>query len=282
MLLGLDSVKEEEIEMDMTNDKKHLPRWVLPVLILIGPPLVLWYILTYAWGMIMNIISFPFFVLGPGLILTRLFFLFRSHRRVEAKTWRTVLYGILLLLILFLGIISPYQVHRSTQRNAWERFETALPAGKLRTALGNPELGSQEKTSYHYYKTSVAVFDSHAHILLCDFSPEDYAAQKGRVEQQYTFRTEPLIGSPDLRGENTLLIEPYASIGNDEFRFLFPRDGANEYGDRYFKSCLILVTNDEAHEIGFIAFDDNDLDEAKDLTQFITDFCGWSVIRSSE
>ncbi|MBQ2618242.1 MAG: hypothetical protein IJK24_00460 [Oscillospiraceae bacterium] len=99
------------------------------------------------------------------------------------------------------------------------------------------------------------------------------------LEIQYSFRTEPVIGYSKLNGDDALLLEPYVRIRNDAFRFLFPWDGADEYGDRFFKTCLLFVTNDKTHEIGFVAFDDFDLDEARDLTQFNNEYCGWSVIR---
>ena len=266
--------------MEPANDKKRFSRWAVPAIILLGLTLALWCFWTYAWGLILNIVSFSFFVLGPALILTRLILLFRSYRSAGAKTWRTILYIGILLTVLFFGMVSFYQVHRATQRNAVEKFESALPEfGKQRDAFGTPELGTPEKTTYHYYKTVGVIFESYAHILLCRYSPEDYAAQKAALEEQFSFRTEPVIGDSDFNGENALLLEPYVRIGNDEFRFLFPWDGADEYGDRFFKTCLLFVTNDETHEIGFIAFDDDDLDEARDLTEFLNEYCGWSVIR---
>ena len=262
------------------NNKLHMPRWVVPARILLGLTLALWCFWTYARGLILNVFSFPFFVLGPALILTRLILLFRSKRSAGAKTWRTILWTGILLTVLFFGMVSFYQVHRATQRNAVEKFESALPgSGKQRDAFGTPELGTPEKTSYHYYKTVGVIFESNAHILLCRYSPEDYAAQKAALEAQYSFRTESVIGDSDFNGENALLLEPYVRIGNDEFRFLFPWDGANAYGDRFFKSCLLFVTNDETHEIGFIAFDDDELDEARDLTEFLNEYCGWKLIR---
>ena len=268
--------------MELTNEKKRLSRWAVPALILIGLVLALWCFWTCVRGLILNVISFPFFVLGPALILTRLILLFRSNRSAGAKTWRTILYIGILLTVLFFGMFSPYQLHRSTRTDAVEKFENALPAygqHRARTALGTPELGTPEEATYHYYRTAVAVFESHAHVLLCRYSSEDYTAQKDALEAQYSFRTEAVIGDSDFNGENALLLEPYVRIGNDEFRFLFPWDGANAYGDRFFKSCLLFVTNDETREIGFIAFDDDELDEAKDLTEFLNEYCGWKLIR---
>lgn len=268
--------------METTKTKKRLLALGKGLLVLAVVMSVLWCFLYYVLGMLQTAFSFPFFVLIPGLILTRLIFLFRSKRSAGAKTWRTILYVGILLAVLFFGMFSPYEVHRSTQIDAAEKFERALPAygqHRARTALGTPELGTPEETTYHYYKTAVAVFESHAHILLCRYSPEDYAAQKDTLEAQYSFRTESVIGDSDFNGENALLLEPYIKIGSDEFRFIFPWDGANAYGDRFFKTCLLFVTNDETREIGFIAFDDDELDEARDLTAFLNEYCGWSVIR---
>ena len=266
--------------METANDKKRFSRWAVVALISIGPIVALWCFWTCAWGLILNIFSFPFFVLGPALILTRLILLFRSHRSAGAKTWRTILYIGILLTVLFFGMVSFYQVHRATQRNAVEKFESALPgSGKQRDAFGTPELGTPEKTSYHYYKTVGVIFESNAHILLCRYSPEDYAAQKAALEARYSFRTDPVIGYSKLNGDDALLLDPYVRIGNDEFRFLFPWDGADDYGDRFFKRCLLFVTNDETHEIGFVAFDDDDLDEARDLTEVLNEECGWKLIR---
>ena len=49
-------------------------------------------------------------------------------------------------------------------------------------------------------------------------------------------------------------------------------------------SALILTAYDkDGNETvtcsGFIAFDDDELDEARDLTAFLNEYCGWSVIR---
>ena len=267
--------------MELTSHKKRLPGLGLPVLIWFGPLLILWCFWTCVWGMRLNIISFLFFVLGPGLILTQLIFLHRSRRGNLAKVWRALLYTVFLFVLLVLGLFSPYEIHRSTHRNAWERFVSSMPeASKRRLALGAPELGTPEEMTCHYHKKCIMIFQSDSDILLCRYSPENYALQKAALEQQYAFRTEALIGASGLHNENPVFVEPNEKIGNDVFRFIVPRDDANAYGDRYFKSCLIFVTNDETHEIGFIAFQDDDLDEAKDLTQFITDYCGWSVVRS--
>ena len=263
----------------MERDKKRFS-WILVFLIILCPMLMLWCFWTYVWGMRLNVLSFLFYVLGPGLILIRLFFLFRSRRGDWAKVWRALLYAVLLFSLLVLGLFSHIVIHRSTHRNAWEKFASSMPeTSKCRMALGTPELGTPEEMTYHHHRIHVMVFQSDSHILLCRYSPNDYARQKATLEQQYAFRTEALIGSPDLRDVETVFVEPYETIGNDEFRFIVPQDGANLYGDRYFKTCLLFVTNDETCEIGFLTFVDDDLDEARDLAQFLKEDCGWKDIR---
>ena len=267
--------------MEVEMKRSQLPLWAVNLLILLLPGVALWCIWHFVWGMLHTVFSFPFFVLFPGLILSRLIFLFRSKRSGGAKAWRLILYLLLLLNVLFLGMFSFYQIHRSSSQDAWDKFISALPEkSKRRAALGTPELGTPEDMRWHEYETHGAVFESHAAILLCRCSPADYAARKAALERQYSFRTEPLIGSAGISGENALLVEPSARIGSDLFRFIFPDDDANAYGDRYFKSCLLLVTNDERCELGFIAFSDDELDEAEDLTKFLKEYCGWRIIRS--
>ena len=86
--------------MELTSHNKRLPGLGLPVLIWFGPLLILWCFWTCVWGMRLNIISFLFFVLGPGLILTRLIFLHRSRRGNLAKVWRALLYTVFLFVLL--------------------------------------------------------------------------------------------------------------------------------------------------------------------------------------
>ena len=74
-------------------------------------------------------------------------------------------------------------------------------------------------------------------------------------------------------------IEPYTRIGDDFFRVLLPRDGEREFTDEFYKGCILIVTNDVRHEIGYIAFSDFDLDMAEDLAEFLNDYCGWEHIR---
>ena len=265
--------------METTKTKKRLLALGKGLLVLAVVMSVLWCFLYFVLGMLQTAFSFPFFVLIPGLILTRLVFLFRSRRSVGAKVCLLIVWILLLLFVLYLGMFSEYQIHHSSRRDPWNKFVSSIPTYcEKYEALGTPELGTPEEMIYHHYKT-YAIWDSDANILLCRYSPTDYAAQKAALEQQYPFRTEPLVGDYGSHGEEDLMIEPYAKIGDDEFRFLYPLDGMNEYIQEYFRSSLLLVTNDAAREIGFISFDDIDLDMAKDLTRFLKKYCGWSVIR---
>ena len=213
--------------MEVEMKRSQLPLWAVNLLILLLPGVVLWCFWHFIWGMLQTAISFPFFVLFPGLILSRLIFLFRSKRSGGTKVGRLIVWILLLLFILFLGMFSVYQIHHSSRQNAWNKFVSGIPSYcEKYKALGTPDLGTPEEMIYHSYKT-YAIWDSDAQILLCRYSPVDYAAQKTALEQQYTFRTEPLVGEYGYHGIGDIMIDPYAMIGDDEFRFLYPQDGMN-------------------------------------------------------
>ena len=267
--------------MESAGSKKSILRWAVPALIWIGPALILWLFWTRVRGMLLDVFSFPFFVLGPGLCVSRLILLFRSHRSVGGKVWRAVLWTLIAGTILFFGLFTPHRIHRTAQRNAEQCFEAGV--SQLQTAFDFqlPPLGKPETVTYHYYKTNAAIFESNAHILLCRYSQEDYLAEKASLEEKIPFRTEPLATANPSPGEDVLCISPYAQIGDDQFRFLRPRDGETGYESAFYHNCVVLVTNDTTREIGFIVFCDRDLDVAEDLTKFFREYCGWSVIREN-
>ena len=62
---------------------------------------------------------------------------------------------------------------------------------------------------------------------------------------------------------------------------LRPEDGEKGYYDTFYKRCLLVVTNDTEREIGYISFMDMDLElhEARDLAEFVNEYCGWKYIR---
>ena len=118
-------------------------------------------------------------------------------------------------------------------------------------------------------------------MLLCRYGAEDYQAEKAAVEARYVFRTKPLETGKVEDGE-TLTISPYARIGGDEFRFVLPEDDPENKNVHYcfYHRSVMIVTNDETKEIGYLFFKDKELDVAEDLTEFLNNYCAWKLIRN--
>jgi len=108
--------------MEPEKRKDRFLFWGQGLLILGLALAALWCFWHLARGFILNLISFPFFVLLPGLMITRMILLLRSRRSVGAKVRRCAICAVLLICSLVFGMFSPYQIHRSTQENARERF----------------------------------------------------------------------------------------------------------------------------------------------------------------
>ena len=180
-------------------------------------------------------------------------------------------------LSFILFIISLFVHHYSTKINAQSRFEAKVET-VLPDALSLPlDLDSPKTVVLHKYRTnSLGIFQSRSCTLLCRYDEAEYAAAKAALEARCRFRTEPLdSGSSDPENQ---LIEPFAEIGNDRFRFLCPEDH-DEDAWAFYKRSILIVTNDVEQEIGYIVFEDVDLDVAENLTEFINEKCGWRYIR---
>ena len=142
-------------------------------------------------------------------------------------------------------------------------------------------LGRTESETYYRYRSSVYLFESGCHVLLCRYAQEDYPAARAAAEARYPLRTKALDTGETRNGE-PVTIPPYGKLGDDEFRFILPKDQPEDPSVRYyfFHHSVMLICNDAAHEIGYLVFRDKDLDGAKDLTEFLKEYCGWALIRS--
>ncbi len=265
--------------MESTVAKHRFPKWAVNLLIWCCPTLAL--LLAYACipSIILDRDTIASFVpiLLTGLIVTRLIFLFRSHRTIGAKIWRAVIWMILLIVQLFLFTFFPLKLYRTTKQNAQNQFEATV-ANVLPDALSSPlKLESPESIVLHKYLFINPIYTQKADTLLCKYNASDYEVAKTALENQYSFRTEPLNNGCVDDPEN-MLIDPYIRIGDDTFRFLSPKDGYDS-GWEFYKRSLLVVTNDTEHEIGYILFNDFELDWAENLTEFIIEECGWKYIR---
>lgn len=261
--------------MEETEQKRRLPDWAVKLLIWVGPSLALLLLHVWGFGLVLSGGTWITFCLVPvfGLILTRLVFLFCSRRPAADKTWRTILWVIVLVILWFFSLFFPRELHRCTRVKPQERFEAAYCEIFPKDSLLPLELGTPESTECHSYVWSALIFESHSRTLLCRYEEADYPQARAALEVRYKFRTEPLATG----GEHS--IEPRAQVGDDSIRVLLPGDGDNLYGDRYYKRCLLVVTNDVRHEIGYVLFEDVDLDVAEDLGKFLMGYCGWRYIR---
>ena len=179
----------------------------------------------------------------------------------------------LLFIVFFFGTFFPIKLHRTTQKDAQSKFEASV-AKILPNALSESlELGSPKTVVLHQYLWAAGIWRTKSDILLCQYDAVDYEVAKVVLETNHNFRTELLN-----TGVKGIEIEPYVSIGNDFFRLLWPLDGDKESWG-FYKESLFLMTNDIEHQIGFIVFQDIDLDYIEDLTEFLNEWCGWKNIR---
>lgn len=277
--------------MDTAEKKPLLPPWVLKALIWCGPTLFFLLVDTVIFGLVPEKETVATFCLIPlfGLMVSRLIFLFRSRRSTGARIGLAVLWLLLQALLWFVALFFPINLYHCVREDAPERFESHF--SKLYYLSTNPqdtpkrllfplELGVPESLEYHSYDMmSLYFFHSSSCTLLCRYENEEYEAAKAALEARYCFRTE-LMDTEYASGDKQVKqIEPYACIGDDFFRVLLPRDGEREFTDDYYKGCILIMTNDNRHEIGYIAFSDFDLDMAEDLAAFVLDNCGWKHIR---
>ena len=277
--------------MDAAEKKPLLPSWAVKALIWCCPTLFFLLVDTVVFGLVPEKETIATFCLIPlfGLMVTRLIFLFRSRRSVGAKIGLTILWLLLQALLWIFALFFPINLYHYSQEAAPEQFEdhfsklyylSTTPQDTPKRLLFPLELGTPEALEYHSYDTSgLVIFQSQSCTLLCRYGEEDYEAAKTALEARYRFRTELMDTEYSFGDEQVKQIEPYTRIGDDFFRVLLPRDGEREFTDDYFKGCILIMTNDIRHEIGYIAFADMDLDVAEDLAAFVLDYCGWKHIR---
>ena len=271
--------------MDQQQKRLRIPEWLTEQLIWWGPMLLLWLVPTLL-GFRFHIASFLFFIVFPGLIVTRGIFLVRSHRKLSSKLLRIGLLLILLALLFLIAMDSFFEIfrketYRKTQVRAVETFEAELSGFSIPGMTdGRLELGAPKETELYSYDRNMFIFTSKARVLLCSYDTASYEAEKTALETRYCFRTELLQPSIGASEKEITGLESRAEIGNDVFRFLIPNDETPGISEYYFKACVMLVTNDEARQIGYIVFRDTDLDEAYDLEDFLNRYCGWSLIRT--
>ena len=245
--------------MESSKAKRHMPKWAENLLIWFCPAfmLILVFLCIPNSFIARKKIIACCLILIIGLIITRLIFLFRSHRSIGAKIWRCAVWIFLVIILFFFGLfcLSIGEHHRSTKVDAQHQFEMSVEE-LLPNAISVPlDLGSPKSVILHEYLDYLVIFQTRSYTLLCQYDDTEYAAAKTALEKRYRFRTELLENQyhddPDKK-----LIAPYVEIENDHFRFLYPNDVSSQSWG-FYKRSILVVTNDVEHEIGYILFDEH-------------------------
>lgn len=222
--------------------------------------------------------SIPSFILllTVGLIFTRIIFVLRSRRKAVVKAVLIAVWLFILAIVGFFSIFLPRTLHFQTKTNAQSIFEARAATVYPKDYAIPLEINTASSVEYHEVIDIAFIFESDSYTLLCDYGEAEYKEALAALEGRCDFRTEAMGTGRYDDNHAEITIEPYAAIGDDRFRVLFPEDGDTFM---FYKSCLLIMTNDAKRQIAYIVFTDYDLDYAEDLTAFINEYCGWKYIR---
>ena len=234
------------------NTAANIITWILPSAVIIAVMLF------------MNVIPDLFsagsfvFALGLGLIISRIIFVIRSRRSLSEKIWRLILWVFLLVFMGFIFLLMPKTTHECTTDDAQSKFESVV-SEKYPGVYDLPlNLGSPSSVEYHTYTSFAVIFESRSYTLLCSYDESSFYDEAAVLESEYATRSEP-----------------FESVG--DYVFFLVTTGDEDLP--FFKKSAYLIINNKDHEIGFMIFDDIDLDVADDRTDFLNSYCGWEYIR---
>ena len=247
---------------------------VFMILTSVFPALMYLYgmIKLFLLGDIVNNYHLIVFVVFPLLwgALSALFAYVVRHKVLK------VLYVIALLPITCFAMILLSLIHREMivryDRDTFESREQEITS-EFYNMPEIDEMGEYENLEYYHYKQIYSVlFMSDVHTVVCQYSEEEYEAQKAYVEENYVFRTDDYRDLSRQDGEYYL--PPTAEIDGFTFRYL----DESSYGFYHPKYVVLIGMNDETLEIAYIDFYDIDLDYFSPLDEFILNECGWEHI----
>ena len=131
-------------------------------------------------------------------------------------------------------------------------------------AIGQPTDVEYHRVMFHH------LFSSETDILICRYSLDEYVIQKAALDTEYAFQTEAITnGHSDG--------QPSAEVDGYQFRFLSIKEYKGTID--YPKHVILIGCSDDAREIVYIAYEDDDLDYIPSLEDFILDYCGWKYVR---
>ena len=127
-------------------------------------------------------------------------------------------------------------------------------------------VGDYEDAYYQYYFHNMGIFTSEASTLILEYTPENYALEKQKIEDEYIFQKAPI----EDEAFGGVIFEEYEfNIGEWEFICCYS-DGWTkfEYVDRF----RIVGFNERENSIAYLDFEDNDLDSIDDAEDFIIQY----------
>lgn len=228
---------------------------------------------AFALRMLITPASFLAFIVFPCCALAASILIIFSEIKV-AKKWVLcsvfqIVFVIQFMTLLSLGEFKYLRSYRAEEVPA--HYSEVTEVFDLMPQL--TEIGQPEHIEYHNFTSQETVFFvCESDILICTYGLAEYEQQKASLDESYIFQQEPML-SGGFR------CEPVVDIDGYRFRFL---SIGREYSSQiaYPRRLIMVATNDEAREIAYIATSDSELDYIESISDYITDDCGWSHIRS--
>lgn len=124
------------------------------------------------------------------------------------------------------------------------------------------QLEPYEDCRFNYTVRRVAFFESHAYLLILEYTEGEYEERKGALEGEYTWLSEQIPGETEG-------LRPEFEVDGFHFRAV--------EGGQYPKQMLLIGTSDEGSEIAYLYFRDMDLDYiGHTMEDFLREETGWS------
>ena len=235
---------------------------LLPALAMVLAVLILIWGVQFAFGLALTYFILPLIAIGfLGLCM---------FSRIQS-----VYKGFLSGVILACFVISFFFASWITRLEQVRHYE-GTEVSQYYTAVSdeNPQMPSLSKIGrpanieyYNVFQTQY-IFSWETDYLICHYTPEEYAVQKGTLDENYVFQTETIT-------EYKSNCEPLVQMETYFFRML----SIEEYDLHYPKQVILIGYSDDTQEIVYASFYDFDIDYISSLQDFITDDCGWKHIR---
>ncbi|MBQ1679121.1 MAG: hypothetical protein II062_06295 [Oscillospiraceae bacterium] len=218
------------------------------------------------------------FFLLPGGILFFLIRMLQKELSCLSKFLRALgLWALMLLFWLYAtAAFDAMQFHTVIRQDAAARFTGDYD---WVPAFHKLDLGEPIREEYHKCEDRHFLDTSEVGILLCQYEALDYPRQKAALETSFRFLSEPLLGDYYYAARHGGVYEsfdPTVVLGDYVFRFA---ERGFDYWEPYYKQCCIVVTNDSTGEIGYLFYDNIDVDSVSDIHKFIEKNCCWNFVR---